>query len=62
MKNPPLKPWEIEHFSNFSLIFHMSLPKTWHAHPIKILFLKSTRIDLEAHKVLKLKIVASGSS
>ena len=60
--NSPSKPLETEHFSSFVLIFHLSLPKIWHAHPIKILFSKLTRIDLSSHKVWSLEVESCNPS
>ena len=50
-QNSPSEPWEIEHFSVLSLLFHLSLPKIWQARPIKTIFSKLTRTDLLLHKV-----------
>ena len=58
---PFQSPGKLSIFPVLSLFFYLSLPKIWHAYPIKILFPKLTRIDLSSHIVLKLKILDSGS-
>ena len=35
---PLSKPWEIEHFSSFAPIFHLSLNKIWQAQPHNFFF------------------------
>ena len=45
---PLQSPVKLSIFLILSLFFHLSLPKIWQAHPIKTLFSKLARIDVEA--------------
>ena len=50
VKVPLQIPGNTSIFPVLALFFHLSLPKSWHAHPHKI-FSNLTRIDLLHHKV-----------
>ena len=51
-KVPRFSPGKVTIFKHLAVFFRLSLPKICHSHPLKLTFLKSTRIELSPNKVL----------
>ena len=51
LKNPPQSPTKLRIFSSFSLIFPLESLESGTPTPIKVSFLKLTKISLSAYKV-----------